>query len=98
MKTYNFWGLLLINVLCCINVGASSAQNRTEPLRLAVAGIAHGHLNDVISSMNRGDFKIVGVYEKGDRLREKNGLSRRLDKTLFYAFRLQTRHASPPRA
>ncbi|MBQ7824196.1 MAG: Gfo/Idh/MocA family oxidoreductase [Bacteroidaceae bacterium] len=85
MKTYNFWELFLISVLCCINVGVSSAQNRTEPLRLAVAGIAHGHLNDVISRMNRGDFKIVGVYEKDDRLREKNGLSRRLDKALFYA-------------
>ncbi len=84
MKIYNSFWLLLISALCCINIGTSSAQNRTEPLRLAVAGIAHGHLNEVVSRMNRGDFKIVGVYEKDDQLRQKNGLSRRLDKALFY--------------
>lgn len=85
MKIYNLFLPLLISALCCINIDASSAQNRTEPLRLAVAGTSHGHLNEVISRMNRGDFKIVGVYEKDDQLREQDELSGWFDKPLFYA-------------
>ena len=35
--------------------------------------------------MDRGDFKIVGVAEKDDYLREHNGLRDKLDPNLFYA-------------
>lgn len=85
MKTHNLLLSLFICILCYININSTFAQNKKEPLRLAVAGVAHGHLNDVISRMNRGDFKVVGVYEKNDELREKNGLSNRLDKSFFYS-------------
>ncbi len=55
------------------------------PLRLAVAGVTHGHLWEVVSRMNRGDFKIVGVAEPRDEYRTNNELARRLDASLFYA-------------
>ena len=55
------------------------------PLRLAVAGVTHGHLWEVVSRMNRGDFKIVGVAEPRDEYRANNELARRLDASLFYA-------------
>ena len=84
MKIHHVLLNLLAGMLCWMGT-ASFAQQPTAPLRLAVAGVAHGHLNDVISRMNRGDFTVVGVYEKNDQLREKNGLSRRLDASLFYA-------------
>lgn len=70
--------------LCLLATNRTFAQN-DEPLRLAVSGVSHAHLNDVISRVGRGDFKIVGVYEKDDRIREHNGLSRHVDKSLFYA-------------
>lgn len=60
------------------------AQKDNNPLRIAVAGVAHGHLNDVTSRIKRGDFKVVGVYEKDDRMRAHNGLSKFVDKSLFY--------------
>ncbi len=58
---------------------------RWRALRLAVAGVSHGHLWEVISRLDRGDFKIVGVAEKDDYLREHNGLRDKLDPNLFYA-------------
>lgn len=62
----------------------AAAQGK-EPLRLAVAGVSHGHLWEVIRRLDRGDFKIVGVAEKDDYLREHNGLRQKVDDNLFYA-------------
>ncbi|WP_280743363.1 MULTISPECIES: Gfo/Idh/MocA family oxidoreductase [unclassified Parabacteroides] len=62
-----------------------TAQNTTPPLRLGVAGISHGHLWEVISRVDRGDFVIVGVAEKDDELRANNGLRGKVDASLFYA-------------
>ena len=56
-----------------------------EPLRLAVAGITHGHLGEVVRRMNRGDFQIVGVAEPNDTYRKQNDLTGRLPENLFYA-------------
>lgn len=61
-----------------------SAQN-TLPLRLGVAGVTHGHLNEVIVRMERGDFEVVGVAEPDAEWRENNGLRKKLDASLFYA-------------
>jgi len=55
------------------------------PLRLGVAGLSHGHLWEVINRVDRGDFVIVGVAERDDLLREKNGLRGKVDASLFYA-------------
>jgi Predicted dehydrogenases and related proteins len=84
MKTFRIIAVMFIAAFGLLMKNESWAQGN-EPLRLAVAGVAHGHLNDVISRVNRGDFKIVGVYEKDDRMREHNGLSKHVDKSLFFS-------------
>ena len=84
MKNLRFLARLFTVALCLLASAVTFAQNK-EPLRLAVSGISHAHLNDVISRVGRGDFTIVGVYEKDDRIREHNGLSRHVDKSLFYS-------------
>lgn len=56
----------------------------TTPLRLAVAGVSHGHLHEVIVRLDRGDFEVVGVAEQDAKLRENNGLRKKLDASLFY--------------
>ena len=68
--------LLILPVLVC------AQQN---PLRLGVAGLSHGHLNEVITRVDRGDFVVVGVAEKDDQLRGKNRLLGKVDASLFYA-------------
>lgn len=77
--------LVLVVVLFSVFIPlAMSGQNAT-PLRLGVAGVSHGHLHEVIVRMDRGDFEIVGVAEPDAQLREKNGLRKKLDASLFYA-------------
>ncbi|RHJ91695.1 Gfo/Idh/MocA family protein [Parabacteroides bouchesdurhonensis] len=75
--------LILLSTLLLIPF-YSQAQN-PAPLRLAVAGVSHAHLHEVIVRMDRGDFQIVGVAEKDDKVRENNGLRKKLDPSLFYA-------------
>ena len=72
--------LLCLLVFCIPAVHADDA-----PLRLAVAGVTHGHLGEVVRRMRRGDFEVVGVAEPRDEYRTKNDLTGRLDPSLFYA-------------
>ncbi|MDR2495793.1 MAG: Gfo/Idh/MocA family oxidoreductase [Tannerellaceae bacterium] len=53
-------------------------------MRLAVAGISHGHLAEVVNRIGRGDFVIVGVFEADRDLREHNRLRDKLAPELFY--------------
>lgn len=70
---------LLVLLLTILSINAQDT-----PLRLAVAGITHGHLAEVTRRISRGDFQIVGVWEPNDTYRAQNDLSRRLDANLFY--------------
>ncbi|HAH36921.1 MAG TPA: oxidoreductase, partial [Algoriphagus sp.] len=51
--------------------GFDSLGQETSKLRLAVAGLNHGHVGWVLSSMNRGDYEIVGISESNRELAEK---------------------------
>ena len=74
--------LLLLGLFAAV---AMAVRAQEAPLRLAVAGITHGHLGEVVRRMNRGDFQIVGVFEPRDEYRRRNDLTGRLDANLFYA-------------
>lgn len=56
-----------------------------KPLRLAVAGVSHGHVWEVFSRIDRGDFVIVGVAERDEGIRKNSSLYKKLDSSLFYA-------------
>ena len=75
----------LFVLTCALLLPVFLLQAQQKPLRLGVAGLSHGHLWEVISRADRGDFEIVGVAEKDDQLREKNGLSNKVEAALFYA-------------
>ena len=74
---------ILFFILFLISISVSAADE--TPLRLAVAGITHGHLGEVVRRMNRGDFQIVGVAEPNDAYRKRNDLIGRLPENLFFA-------------
>ncbi|MDR1224314.1 MAG: Gfo/Idh/MocA family oxidoreductase [Tannerella sp.] len=75
--------LLLFSCICIFSFPLQAQQEK--PLRLGVAGLSHGHLWEVISRVERGDFTVVGVAEKNDSLREQNRLRGKVDASLFYA-------------
>lgn len=56
-----------------------------KPLRLGVAGVSHGHIWEVVSRLDRGDFIITGVAESDDELRNKNALTGKIAPELFFA-------------
>lgn len=60
-----------------------SAQN-TKPLRLAIAGLSHGHLGEVLSRIDRGDFEIVGIAEKNIALWKNSILEDKVHPDLFF--------------
>ena len=58
MKNLNFLSkaLCLITMLMICRTAAEAAPGGDgNELRVAVAGVSHGHLNDIISRMDRGD-------------------------------------------
>lgn len=75
---------ILLTMLVGLLSIPSFAQKSDSPLRLAVAGVTHGHLWEVISRINRSDFTIVGVAEKDDRYLHNNDLTGRVSENLFY--------------
>ncbi|MDR1160866.1 MAG: Gfo/Idh/MocA family oxidoreductase [Tannerellaceae bacterium] len=74
---------LLCSIVCVMPL--FSFAQESQPLRLGVAGLSHGHLGEVTRRVDRGDFVIVGVSEESDALREKNGLKGKVADDLFYA-------------
>ncbi|MDF9829780.1 Gfo/Idh/MocA family oxidoreductase [Parabacteroides sp. PF5-6] len=78
-----FYSLILSVYIAFSSV--AFAQKKEQPLRIAVAGVSHGHLWDVVSRIDRGDFVVVGVSEADDQIRVNNGLYKKLDISLFYA-------------
>lgn len=75
--------ILLLGLFCMMS--SSSFGQEKQPLRLGVAGLSHGHLWEVISRVDRGDFVIVGIAESNNALREKNGLRGKVADDVFYA-------------
>jgi Predicted dehydrogenases and related proteins len=77
---------ILFVLLACASAFLSVyAQNNDKKLRLAVAGVSHGHLNEVASRINRGDFEVVGVYERNESYRNNNALRKHLSDDKFFS-------------
>ena len=75
----------LLCLLGCLLMGHALSGRDSKPLRLGVAGLSHAHLWEVIKRVGRGDFEIVGVAERNDSLRVRNGLRDKVDASLFFA-------------
>jgi predicted dehydrogenase len=60
------------------------AGQESGPLRLAVAGLSHGHLAEVVRRIDRGDFVVTGAYEQDAQIRGDNALRGKIDTSLFY--------------
>ena len=57
---------------------------KDKPLRLGVVGLSHGHLWEVLSRLDRGDFQVVGVAEKNTQLWNNKMLRAKVDEKLFF--------------
>jgi predicted dehydrogenase len=65
-------------MLCCANGAFGAQQPASKPLRLAVAGLSHGHVHWILGRPPKDDVQIVGIYEPSreiaDRFAKQYGL------------------------
>ena len=56
-----------------------------EPLRLAIAGLSHGHVDWIFNRKDKDDVQLVGIYETNPDLVKRYSERYGLDASLFYA-------------
>ena len=90
MKTMTFL-MLAIKIL----IWPSLAQPQ-EPVRLAVAGMSHGHVHTILRRTSTADFKLVGLAEADSALAMRLIRQYALDPGLWYADLQDMLDASKP--
>ncbi|WP_373511353.1 Gfo/Idh/MocA family protein [Persicitalea sp.] len=73
---------LVILLLAMLSLSTSTFAQK--PVRLAVAGLSHGHVGWVFNRKDKTDTELVGIYEKDQALVEKFIKRYNLDPKLFY--------------
>jgi hypothetical protein len=71
----------LLLVLSISQIGIS--QTKRVPLRMAVAGIAHGHNAWLLNRIHDSIMEIVGIYEPNTDLADKMAKKYKIDQALF---------------
>ena len=56
-----------------------------QPVRIAVAGISHGHSSWILGRRDDTTARLVGIYESSRPLAEKMANRYKLDASLFYS-------------
>lgn len=75
-------------VLLLVLFSASSAlatQQAQKPIRLAVAGMSHGHISFILGRADKKDFEVVGIWESNDELMKLQSKEFQLQPELIYA-------------
>ena len=78
------FGLIVAAILLLANI--SFAQSSTPPLRVAVVGLVHGHVEGFLQhNLQRPDIQIVGISDPSQSLFERYAKQFSLDPKLYYA-------------
>ncbi len=75
--------LLFTFLLCIVNTSLINAQNNAAPLRLAIAGLTHDHVNWILGR-KKPDVTLVGIYEPDKALALKYAKRNNLETALIY--------------
>ncbi len=74
-------GLLLAILL---QGGVFMAHAQQKPIRLAVAGMTHGHISFILGRADKGDFQLVGLFETNRELVQKLAKRYQFSENLAY--------------
>ncbi len=73
----------MIRFACCLLLAAT--LNAAEPLRLGVAGLAHGHVAGFFrKALTRSGIQIVGIAEPDETIRSRYAAEYKLDSSLLF--------------
>ena len=82
MKLLNITLVILCQLLCFVI--PSDAQTNNKPIRLAIAGVTHGHSPLILDRKNKTDVSVVGIYEPNTELAAKYAKQYNFSPKLFY--------------
>ena len=60
-------------------------NKNTDPVKVAVAGLTHGHVHWIFGRQEIGDIEIVGIYESREEVWQKYKEQYDLDEGLYYS-------------
>jgi predicted dehydrogenase len=77
--------IFLLAIILAISTPDLSAQSSADaPVRVAVAGITHGHVGWILGRKNKPDVELVGVYEPNKELAERYAKQYGFSASLIY--------------
>ena len=82
MKIKKYKILFLACLLLFTTIKANSQTQK--PIRLAVAGMSHGHISFILGRPDKGDFKLVGVFDINKELTESLSNRYKFSSDLIY--------------
>jgi len=80
-RNFSVYFLLLITLVSFQSVTLAIEK----PIRLAVAGMAHGHISFILGRKDKGDFKLVGVFDTNTDLSQKLSKKYKLPNNLIFS-------------
>lgn len=80
--TCSFW--LFISLFMLLPGLHFSANAQQKPIRLAIAGMTHGHISFILGRENKGDFELVGICESNQELVSKLAKRYNFSEKLLY--------------
>jgi predicted dehydrogenase len=72
----------ILYILSLSNINSQTAYQK--PIRLAVAGVSHGHSAFILGRKDKTDFNIVGIYESDNELALRLAHQYNFDPKLIY--------------
>ncbi len=92
-----FLGSLML--LCLYNFSHAQQQEvKYKPVRLAVAGITHGHAGFILGRKPKPDIELVGIYEPNTDLAKRYAKSFNISEKLFYTDLIKMLESVKPEA
>lgn len=80
-----FCNLITWLVLAAVTASKATAQAKNDaPVRMAVAGITHGHVPWILGRKGKSDVTLAGIYETDTALSRRYAKQYNLNKDLFY--------------
>ena len=80
----------IINIIICfvlllmITPDIQAQSTIQKPIRMAIAGMTHGHIAFILGRKDKGDFQLVGVYEPNTELADKLSKKYGFDQNLIF--------------
>jgi predicted dehydrogenase len=75
---------LFIFLFCFVMHAVQSQAGTTKPVRMAVAGITHGHVPLILNRNQKTDIELVGIYEPNEELAQRSATQYRFSPALIY--------------